>query len=189
MNNRRASPSGGTSGSVAFPIRQSVPINTRLAEEFALPLDREKPYQRCGPRFSVGACVPATASALLGVRGRGLATTPCPDRCHVHPSQDGRSVLPGPAQAQSLANSREKSWGAAAAVQVRLSADAPTQACKLLLASPATAYLAKIFARRSGSGSMLTRARSPFTCGRASSRGSITRNHSAGTYESGNMPK
>jgi hypothetical protein len=28
----------GTSGSVAFPVGQSVPINIRFAEEFALPI-------------------------------------------------------------------------------------------------------------------------------------------------------
>lgn len=48
-------------------------------------------------------------------------------------------------------------------------------------------YLATSAARRCGA--MFTRLRSSCTCGSASSRSSITRNHSEGNQDSGNMPK
>ncbi len=58
---------------------------------------------------------------------------------------------------------------------------------RLLQAGDEAPYRASSAARRLGS--TFTRRRSPATCGSAINRRSMTRNHSAGTYDSGNMPK
>jgi len=68
------------------------------------------------------------------------------------------------------------------------------EVCSLERATPAhqaaaagPPWLARSASRRRGS--TLTRSRSPRTCGSASSLASMTRNHSGGKYDSGNMPK